>query len=112
MRTTTRWRLAAAAAFILMTVASGPALADWHSGTVSNVGVAYDGSTVVFTLSGYSRNNCLCYAAWPANLCLDRTRTSFKEEYAWLLSARARGAVVNVNIDETTCKVIAMYDAD
>jgi hypothetical protein len=45
-------------------------------------------------------------------LCLDRSRASFKEEVAMLLSARARGTGVHVNIDETTCFVTAIYEVD
>ena len=84
--------------------------ADWHTGTVDSVAFAYDGSTVAFILSGYTRNNCTCSAAWGQYACLDRTRTSFKEEFAWLLAARTRGTAISVNLDESTCKAIALYE--
>lgn len=86
--------------------------ADWHGGKVTAVFVAYDASTVTFTIAGYSRNNCTCYSAWPNTLCLNRDRPSFKEEVAMLYSVRARGGELHVNIDESTCSVVAMYEAD
>jgi len=88
------------------------ALADWHGGKVTTVQIAYDGSTIVFTLAGHSRNNCTCYSAWPNTICLNRARVSFKEEVAMLYSVRARGGDLHVNIDETSCSVVAMYEAD
>jgi hypothetical protein len=88
-----------------------PAFADWHYGTVSGLSVAYDGSTVVVIVSGWSRTNCTCYSTWPTAACLDRTRTSFHEEYALLLSARRTGQPVGINIDETTCTVLAIDDS-
>ena len=45
-------------------------------------------------------------------MCLNRSRTSFKEEVAMLYMARARGSTFAYNIDETTCQVIAMYETD
>jgi hypothetical protein len=85
--------------------------ADWHGGKVTQINIAYDGSTITFAIAGHSRNNCSCYSAWPSVLCLDRSRISFKEEVAMLYSARARGTEVFVNIDETSCEVVAMYEA-
>jgi hypothetical protein len=43
-------------------------------------------------------------------MCLDQTRATFEFEKALILSTRARSMVLNVNIDETTCKVVAMYE--
>jgi hypothetical protein len=91
---------------------AGIANADWHTGTVTRLGVGYDGSTVILFVSGWSRSNCTCYPGWPDSMCLDRTRTSFKEEYASILRARATGQTIQVNIDEVTCKVIALYEMD
>jgi hypothetical protein len=84
------------------------ARADWHTGTVTSVNVGYDGMTISFGLSGWSRSNCTCYPSWSTYMCLDRSRNTFKEEYAWLLSARATQQLVSVNIDEATCKVQAI----
>jgi hypothetical protein len=98
---------------LLMIVAglfSFVAKADWHTGQVITMGHAYDGQTITFRLSGWSRTNCTCYSAWPDNMCLDRTRTSFSQDYAWLLRARTTGQKVQVNIDETTCKIVALYE--
>jgi hypothetical protein len=86
--------------------------ADWHGGKVTTVQIAYDGRTIVFTLAGHSRTNCTCYSPWPNTLCLNRARDSFKEEVAMLYSVRARAADLNVNIDEATCSVVAMYETD
>lgn len=92
--------------------AAHTASADWHGGRITQFNFGYDGSTITFVLEGWSRSNCTCYPAWPNTMCLDRTRASFREEYAWLLRARAMDQVVNANIDETTCKVIALYEND
>lgn len=86
--------------------------ADWHSGKVTAVQIAYDGSTITFVAAGHVRSNCTCYAAWPNSMCLNRSRLSFKEEVAMLYSVRARAGVLAYNIDETTCQVVAMYESD
>jgi hypothetical protein len=91
-------------------VAAGPALADWHAGTITELGIGYDGATIVFAISGWSRTNCTCYSTWPTLACLDSSRQTFKQEYAWLLAARRSEANVSVNIDETTCKVVAVFE--
>lgn len=83
--------------------------ADWHSGTVSQINIGYDGATVSFLLSGWVRSNCTCYPAWPNYMCLDASRPALKLEYALLLAAHLQGQTVSVNIDETTCRVVAMY---
>lgn len=88
------------------------AYADWHIGKVVNMGHAYDGSTITFKLSGWSRSNCTCYSPWPDSMCLDRARTSFREDYAWLLRARTTGQSVWANIDENSCKIVALYEVD
>ena len=88
------------------------AQADWHTGKIIQFGHGYDGSTVTFLLSGWTRSNCTCYATWSNQMCLDRSRVSFKEEYAWLLRSRTTGQTVNVNIDEVSCKLIALYESD
>src|SRR5262245_39815978 len=84
--------------------------ADWHQGKVTSLGFAYDGTTVVFTIDTVSRSNCVCYPPWPNNMCLNRSRPSFKEEFAWLLKVRTVGQSINVNVDENTCMVLAMYE--
>lgn len=94
----------------LLLAAGAPARADWHGGTVTQLAFHYDGSTVSFVISGWTRNNCTCNNAWPQMACLDRSRASFKEEYAWLLAARARGTPINVYLDETSCRVVAAYE--
>jgi hypothetical protein len=88
------------------------AYADWHSGRITQISFGYDGSTITFAISGWSRNNCTCYSTWPNTMCLNRSRVSFKDEYAWLLKARAMDQYINVNIDESTCSVVAMYEND
>jgi hypothetical protein len=86
--------------------------ADWHGGKILRIQVAYDGSTITFVTTGYTRNNCLCYANWGDSMCLNRDRLSFKEEVALLYLVRARGGTLNYNIDETTCRVVALYETD
>lgn len=99
-------RIAAASLLLWSTNAS----AAWYTGTVTTVAVGYDGTTVMLALSGWSRTDCTCYSTWPTYACLGRTRASFREEYAMLLAARARGSVLNMHIDEVTCNVIALYE--
>ena len=86
------------------------ALADWHSGTIDIIAIGYDGKTIAISQLNSTRNNCTCYPTWPNRYCLDRSRDSFKEEYALILSAKARNKSLNININETSCKVIAIYE--
>jgi hypothetical protein len=74
--------------------------------------IGYDGSTIMFSLSGWSRTNCTCYSTWPTYMCLTRsaTRLASKEEFALLLKARASDDVIAVNINETTCAVEAFSE--
>ena len=97
---------------VLGLFAAPGAQADWHGGKLTRIQMGYDGSTIVFVAAGHARNNCTCYAAWPDAMCLDRNRATFKEEVALIYLARAKGSNLFYNIDETTCKVIAMYEAD
>ena len=84
--------------------------ADWHAGKIDMIAIGYDGKTISVGLKGTTRTDCTCYSSWPTRYCLDRTRDSFEQEYALLLSAKAKDKSVNINIDETTCKVIAIYE--
>jgi len=84
--------------------------ADWHGGTITQLNVGYDGTTISFKLNGWDRNNCTCYSTWPNAMCLNITRTTFDFEKSMLLSARARGSNINAYIDETTCMVTAIYE--
>jgi hypothetical protein len=93
-------------------LSASAANADWHSGKIIRIQVAYDGSTITFVTTGYVRSNCACYAAWPDSMCLNRSRASFREEVAMLYMARARGSTFAYNIDEATCQVVAMYETD
>lgn len=99
-------------AALLCLLAASAAHADWHGGKIVRIQIAYDGSTVTFVTTGYTRNNCACYASWPDSMCLNRDRLTFKEEVALLYLARARGSTISYNIDETTCRVLAMYESD
>lgn len=38
------------------------------------------------------------------------SRATYKEEYAFLLSAKARDVTINVHINETTCMVTSMEE--
>lgn len=95
---------------LLLGLASHAAHADWHQGHITRLMFGYDGSTVTFALSGWVRSDCTCYSAWPGTMCLNRSRASFKDEYAWLLKAKTVDQEIFVNIDETTCSVVAMYE--
>jgi hypothetical protein len=96
----------------VMSIVAFPAWADWHAGLVTTLSVGYDGSTIAFRIAGWSRTDCTCYAVWNVDMCLDRTRLTFREEYTMLLKARAAGTPISVNINETTCTVIAMVESD
>ncbi|NOU49338.1 hypothetical protein HG263_02080 [Pseudoalteromonas sp. JBTF-M23] len=89
---------------------STSALADWHSGTIEMIAIGYDGKTISIAQKGATKTDCTCYSTWPNRYCLDRTRESFKDEYALLLSAKARNKSVAIHIDETTCKIKAIYE--
>lgn len=86
------------------------AFADWHSGTIDMIAIGYDGKTISIGQTGSTKENFTCYSTWPNRFCLDRTRESFNEEYALLLSAKARNKSVSINIDETTCFIKAVYE--
>ena len=84
--------------------------ADWHSGKIAIILIGYDGKTVAIGQEGATKTDCTCYPAWPNRYCLNRARESFKEEYALLLSVKARGISVALNINEETCEIKAMYE--
>ena len=84
--------------------------ADWHRGKITMVAIGYDGKTVSIGQEGFDRTNCTCYSSWPNRYCLDRSRESFKDEYALLLSAQARNKSVSIHIDESTCNITALYE--
>jgi len=86
------------------------ACAGWHGGAVQQLNVGYDGKTITFRVDGWTRTDCTCYSAWPSTMCLDSMRDTYDFEKAILLSARARGSVVNAYIDEGTCSVQAIYE--
>lgn len=96
--------------FILLAMLAFPVSADWYGGNLSQVSVGYDGKTVAIIPAGWSRSNCTCYPAWPNHMCLDNTRETADFEKSLLLSAKARGTKIFFNIDEATCKVIALYE--
>lgn len=98
----------AAVAACLLALACGAARADWHYGKVINIYFAYDGSNVTLLIEGLAKTGCTCYSSWPERQCLDRTHVSFKEQLAAIYLAKASGATLAINIDETTCKVIAL----
>lgn len=93
-----------------MGLVSHAAYADWHGGRVTQINIGYEGSAITFIVDGWTRSNCTCYPTWSNMMCLNRARTSFKEEVAMLFSARARGTELFAHIDETTCSVVAMYE--
>jgi hypothetical protein len=69
-----------------------------------------DCQSLVLALNGLNKTTCTCYSPWPGNLCVARSREDFKEIYAFLLKARAMKTPIEVNIDETTCYVQALYE--
>jgi hypothetical protein len=69
------------------------AYADWHAGKIVALGHGYDGQTITFQVSGWQRSNCACYSPWPNQMCLDPSRASFKEDYAWVTACESDGPV-------------------
>jgi len=94
--------------FVFMLLVSSQATAAWHTGTVTNISYGYDGKTVSFTLSGWTRTDCTCYSSWPAQMCLDSERTNFKNEMAALLMASATGKLFSAQINEVSCRATAV----
>ncbi|MBL4703803.1 MAG: hypothetical protein JKY54_04740 [Flavobacteriales bacterium] len=84
--------------------------ADWHSGKIDMIAIGYDGKTIQIGQAGSTKTDCTCYSAWASRYCLDPSRDTYKEEYALALSAKARDKSVNINIDEVTCKIKAIYE--
>lgn len=95
---------------LLLITASNNALADWHHGKLGIIAFGYDGKTISVGQQGTTKADCSCYPAWPTRYCLDNSRDTFEKEYAFLLSIKARDKSVSINIDEETCKIIAMYE--
>lgn len=95
---------------LVLIVSSSVVRADWHAGIIKQLNVGYDGATISFNLDGWTRTDCTCYSTWPGMMCLDKTREAHDFEKSMLLSARARGSVIHAYIDETTCKVKAIYE--
>ena len=84
------------------------ASAEWHVGLVNTLSSTYDGLTVTLTLTNWTRSNCTCNPTWPSNMCLDKTRETFKMEFAMLYGAKLAERPVSVYIDETTCRVVSV----
>ncbi len=95
---------------LLLALASAETNADWHGGKVTMMSIGYDGKTIAFKVAGWTRNNCTCNPTWPEQMCLDSTRATYDFEKAVLLSARARGSELSANIEESSCKVVALYE--
>lgn len=100
------------AVVLVLSLGTSMARADWHTGKIEYISIGYDGSTFTFRLAGHTRTNCTCYPSWNTNLCLQRSRLSFKEEVALIYSLKARDKEIAVNIDEASCSVVAMYEPE
>jgi hypothetical protein len=98
--------------FVVSVLLATSARADWHTGSVTSIGFGYDASTIVFKISGLTKTSCTCYSAWPSYLCIDKARDSWKEEFALLLKASATKELIEININETTCKPIAVLSSE
>lgn len=97
-------------ACFLMLVLGSIAHADWRSGKVRIIASTYAGNTMAFMLTGVSLG-CTCPSYWTDYICLDESRATYSQEYALLLSAKARDMKIYVNVNETTCLVTAMYES-
>ena len=96
----------------LLLMISFSSIADWHTGKLKFLGVGYDGATIALSPEGWDRNDCTCYPTWPSHMCLIPSRASYEFEKSLVLSARARGSVLKIHVDETTCSVLAIYEND
>ena len=96
---------------VLLLLTSSWTSADWHKGKITIIAFGYDGQTISIGQEGFTKSDCTCYTTWSNRYCLDIDRETFDKEYAFLLSAKARDKLVAINIDESTCKVTAMYEA-
>ena len=96
-------------ACILLLAFCSASKAGWHSGKVSRIAFPYEGNRPVFLLAGFTPT-CSCPGYWTGYMCLNEARATHAQEYAFLLSAKARDVVIYVNINETTCLVTSMYE--
>lgn len=85
------------------------AYATAYNGKIETLSIAYDG-TVVLVLGGWVSDDCTCFSGWPNYMCLDKARPSYRDEYAMLLSAKARDKEITMIIDEPSCKVVAIEE--
>ncbi len=95
--------------FLTLTLGS-IAHAGWRSGKVRIIASTYEGDTMAFTLVGVTPS-CSCPSYWANHMCLDGSRATYSQEYALLLSAKARDMTIHANIDEATCLVKAIYES-
>jgi hypothetical protein len=105
-------KLTTAVIALLLSLGASMAHADWHIGKILSLNINYEGTFITFALTGHSRNNCTCYSTWPNTMCLNRNRLTYKDEVAFLYSARARDKEIGVHIDEASCSVVAMYETN
>lgn len=94
--------------YALFAIFSPSASADWHAGRIKDLYIGYDGQTTSITLIGFTKTNCTCYPVWLDRMCLDRTRATYREELAVLLLAKSTGQTISLNINEETCKIVAV----
>lgn len=102
MNTFFRWSIAT------VLLAASSAQADWRFGKVQDVYFTYDGQMMTIKLVGVAKTGCTCYSPWSDRFCLNRARPTYREEVATVLQAKAAGANLAVNINETTCTVEAL----
>ena len=97
--------------FVLL-ILTMPVMANaaWYSGRIVQINIGYDGSTVTVRTEGFARTDCTCYASWPNMMCLDRNRATSRIEQSMLLSAKARGQIISLYIDEASCRISAIYE--
>lgn len=105
-------KLTTAAIALALILGASSAHAAWHVGKILSLNINYEGTFITFALTGHSRNNCTCYSAWPNTMCLNPSRATYKEEVAFLYSARARDKEIGVHIDEASCSVVALYETN
>jgi len=95
---------------LLFLMTASISFAGWHSGKIMQVAVGYDGKTITIIPEGWVRTDCTCYPAWSNMMCLDSLRETYDFEKSLVLTANATRKTVYFNIDETTCKIIAIYE--
>lgn len=101
-------KLMCSLSFASLWVLAGVCDAGWYTGNVQGIGTTYDGTMVVFKVSGFAGRGCTCFSRWPDYFCLNPARQSSKYEVAMVIATQKTGGRIAANIDEASCVVQAL----